>query len=136
MSRRIDIDFDLWVATGEYVDKQIAVMHKYGNGPIAEWGDEMRDYTIYAVAVYPQKLRNLVNKSKPKEALRIHEPESYPTNLRGYVFVEHVGEMFYLASDVRAKIAELERQLSVANQTAAEAASVADGLAKELEALR
>ena len=58
------IDPDLWKATKEYVESQLAIMRKYGGEPVLPEGGI--DSLIRRVAQYPQRVRNLTRKLEVK----------------------------------------------------------------------
>ncbi len=53
----MNIDYDLMIATEDYVDKQIAIMRKY-EALSATFGSIERDQLIKKVSRIGQKLRN------------------------------------------------------------------------------
>jgi hypothetical protein len=66
MPKLHDIDDDLWIATLEYVDAQVATMRKFESLAL-DWNNKKRLQMAMEVAQYPQRLRNM----RAKEA--IHE---------------------------------------------------------------
>jgi hypothetical protein len=59
--RTLTIDQDIWDASQQYVVDQINIMKRHGSAPDPPLTSAQYDDLVYAVAKYPQQIRNLRN---------------------------------------------------------------------------